>query len=287
MSIQYAQPTIWSAALLANLHANVVYSQAGVINTDYEGDIANEGDTVKITSVVSPAVRPYTKNTDITFDVLDDASSVLQITQSEYFAFQVDDVDARQAKPNFIPGATAEAAQKLALTTDAFVATKMAAGVAAGNQLGDVNVDPANPGSAYKLIIQLRSLLVKSFVPVTNRWLIVPPELYAVLLQDDRFIRADAAGTTEGLRNGQVGKIAGFTVFESTEVPEDEGVYTVLAGSPIATTYAEQISKTEFTRLEKRFADGVKGLHLYGASVIRPSALASALVSIETPEPPE
>ena len=39
-------------------------------------------------------------------------------------------------------------------------------------------------------------------------------------------------------------------------------------------SYAEQISSIEPYRMEKRFADAVKGLHVYGAKVTRPKAIA-------------
>jgi hypothetical protein len=53
-----------------------------------------------------------------------------------------------------------------------------------------------------------------------------------------------------------------------------------IAGSSIATTYAEQINKVEAFRPEKRFADALKGLHLYGAKVVRPEALVVASVKV-------
>ncbi len=42
----------------------------------------------------------------------------------------------------------------------------------------------------------------------------------------------------------------------------------MVASVPSATTYAEQIVKTEAFRQEAQFADGVKGLHVYGAKVL-------------------
>ncbi|HBJ72829.1 MAG TPA: coat protein, partial [Actinobacteria bacterium] len=48
------------------------------------------------------------------------------------------------------------------------------------------------------------------------------------------------------------------------------------AGSPIATSYAEQINKVVAYTPEKRFADALKGLHLYGAKVTRGTALVVA-----------
>jgi len=53
---------------------------------------------------------------------------------------------------------------------------------------------------------------------------------------------------------------------------------SVVAGSSIATSYAEQISKVEAFRPEKRFADALKGLHLYGSKVVRSEALVAGAV---------
>ena len=56
------------------------------------------------------------------------------------------------------------------------------------------------------------------------------------------------------------------------------GGQLAIAGSSIATSYAEQISKVEAYRPQLRFADALKGLHLFGGKVLRPQALVVASV---------
>lgn len=51
------------------------------------------------------------------------------------------------------------------------------------------------------------------------------------------------------------------------------GGQLAIAGSTIATTYAEQILKVVAYQPELRFADALKGLHVFGSKVIRPEAL--------------
>ncbi|HLR96194.1 MAG TPA: P22 phage major capsid protein family protein [Jiangellaceae bacterium] len=283
MAIANFIPEVWSAALLKALRDRLTYAQAGVINRNYEGDIARAGDTVHITSFNDPAVRTYTRNTNITWDQLSSTQQTLVVDQEKYFAFTVDDVDRRQALPGFVEEATVGASYNLAAEADSHVAGLMAAGVAAGNKLGAAGI--TSPEDAYDLLVELRTVLTRSNTPDDGRFVVIPPELYGVLLKDDRFIRADASGTTAGLRNGYVGRAAGFDVIESNRVPEDDSgedgtVYTVLAGHSIATTYAEQILNTEALRLEQQFGDGVRGLHVYGGKVIRPANLASADVTV-------
>ena len=50
----------------------------------------------------------------------------------------------------------------------------------------------------------------------------------------------------------------------------------MLAGTTYATTMAEQVRSVEAFRLEKKFADGVKGLHVYGVKVTRTESVVTA-----------
>ncbi len=279
MAIANFIPEVWSAALLKALRDRLTYAQAGVINRNYEGDIARAGDTVHITSFNDPAVRTYTRNTNITWDQLSSTQQTLVVDQEKYFAFTVDDVDRRQALPGFVEETTVGASYNLAAEADSFVAETMSDAVTGDNDRGAVTLG-AVEGDAYNLLVELRTILTRTNTPDEGRFVVIPPELYGLLLKDDRFIRADASGTTQGLRNGFVGRAAGFDVIESNRVPEDGGAFRVLAGHSIATTYAEQILNTEALRLENQFGDGVRGLHVYGGRVIRPANLAAADVSI-------
>lgn len=269
-------PEIWTAAALGALREELVFAQPGIINREYEGEIKQFGDTVHITSVNDPQVRDYAGT--ITWDDLTDLERALLIDQKKYFAFTVDDIDKAQAKADFVDEATKGASHNLALAADTFVATTMAAGVDASNQVGATTI--ATPDEAYKLLVKMRRILKRSYVPADQRWITVPPEMYSLLLEDKRFTDASKSGTTDTLRNGQVGRAAGFDVIEANTVPETGGVFTVIGGHPMATTYADQILKTESVKLENRFGDGIRGLHVYGAKVIRPKALVTAEVTV-------
>jgi len=130
------------------------------------------------------------------------------------------------------------------------------------------------PSSMREVLVELRGELTNSRVPTEGRWMIVPPWFYGMLLKEDRFVSAEKAGTAAGLRNGQVGQAAGFTILQSHNVPNTAGEdYKVMFGTSRAITFANQIAKIEGYRVEKRFADAVKGLNVYGAKVVRPEAL--------------
>lgn len=224
-------------------------------------------------------VGDYTPHTDISIAALSDTNQALIVNQSKFFAFEVDDVEKRQAISDVIAPATSNAAYQLADLADQYIAGLMKDGVATGNKL--TAVTSAAAAKLYETIVDLGVLLDEASVPSQGRWVVITPAQYGLLLKDERFISAsDSANAT--LRNGIVGEAAGFSVRKSNNVPTTSGVSTIIAGSSIATTFAEQISSVEATRKEKGFADIVKGLHLYGAKVTSPKALATVDYSIST-----
>lgn len=284
MTVRNFVPEIWSSRLLVATRKALVYAAPNVVNRDYEGDIAEAGDTVRITSVSRPAIGTYVPgSTTITPENLTTGQRTLVVDQSKYWAFSIDDVDKRQAKSNLIPQAMSEAAYGLADTVDQYVAG-LYTQIAAANFLNVVGspIDTYTaPTDFYnKILVPLRTKLTKANVPTAGRYVIVPPDGYASLLLDERFIKADNAGTDAGLRNGLVGRAAGFDIYESNNCPVPTGDTTVVqAGVGAAITFAEQINKTEAYRPENGFEDAVKGLAVYGAKVIRPDHLAAAFIN--------
>lgn len=271
--------TVWSNRLLTRLFAAHVFGQAGVINRDYEGEIANAGDTVKITGIGEVTIGDYVKNTDIDPpETLTDSTRSLLIDQAKYFNFQVDDVDAAQAQPKFMGGAMQEAAFGLSDAADTFLAAKYV-DVDAGNILTGIT---PTADTAYELLVDMGVSLDESNVPQGGRWAIVPPWFHGLLLKDDRFVAAGTPATDAVIRNGLIGEAAGFQILKSNNVAKtgsDDEIYHPLAGHAMAWSFAEQINKVEAYRPQLRFADAVKGLHLYGAKVVRPTALVTCPIT--------
>jgi hypothetical protein len=105
-------------------------------------------------------------------------------------------------------------------------------------------------------------------LPAENRFVVVPPWVKGLLLQNSTFVTASAP---EVVLNGQIGQIAGLNVLVSNNIKTTGSAPVVshmIAGHPSAWTYAEQITNLEGLRLEGSFADAVRGLHLYGAKVL-------------------
>ena len=287
MAITTFIPELWSARLLYALdNAHVA---TNLVNRNYEGVIANQGDTVHINSIGAVTVKDYTKNTNIADpEVLTTSDQTLDIDQAKYFNFQVDDVDKAQISGEIIDTAMGRSAYALADVSDAFLLKTIANGVASANKIGaKATLTALTASNVYENIVKMRTLLDKANVPTTGRTIVVPPEVYALLLLDDRFAKSGSDSGQNALLNGMVGRVAGFDVFMSNNcVSGTDGgsgstpYFVITAQVAAATTYAEQIIKTEAYRMEKRFADAVKGLHVYGAKVTDGSQIAAMYCSV-------
>lgn len=287
MAVTTFIPEIWNARLLYALEK--AHVATNLVNRNYEGEISNHGDTVHINTIGAITVKSYTKNTDIADpEVLSTTDQTLVIDQSKYFNFQVDDVDKVQAAGELVDTAMGRAAYALADVSDAYLLGVIAAGAAAGNTIGSAAAPVALTASnVYENIVKLKTKLDKANVPNTGRTIVVPPDVHSLLLLDDRFAKSTATAGQEALINGLVGRIAGFDVYMSNNVKTGTGTDTgktpyfeITAQITDATTYAEQIIKTEAYRMEKRFADAVKGLHVYGAKVTDGTKIAKLLASV-------
>src|SRR5690606_8934238 len=134
MAINNFKPEYWSAKLLLALRATARYTQAGVINRDYEGEISQAGDTVHITSFGDPTIDDYTvASTTITYPALSDATRALIVDQAKYWSFSVDDIDKRQALDGFTSAATQGAASGLSLAADEYLSGLMVTAVDGGS----------------------------------------------------------------------------------------------------------------------------------------------------------
>lgn len=276
MALNNFIPQVWAALLLQVLRKDLVYGQPNVINTDYEGDISRMGDTVKINSIGDVTIGDYTKNTNISDpETLSDSQLTLLINQSKFFNFQIDDIDKAQQNPKVMSAAMSRAGYGLADVADQYIAS-LYSGIAAGNSIG-TDASPIVPTSttAYEQLVDLGTKLSEASVPKSGRWVVIPPWYHGLLQKDDRFVKAGTMNSDDVLRNGMVGRAAGFDVLESNNVPNTAGaLYKIIAGYNGAWSYADQISSVEGYRPEKRFADAMKGLHLYGAKVTRDTGLA-------------
>ena len=84
-----------------------------ITNSDYFGEIANMGDSVKIIKEPEITVQPYLRGKTITPQDLDDEDFSLTIDKANYFAFKVDDIEEAHSHVNFQSLASDRAAYRL------------------------------------------------------------------------------------------------------------------------------------------------------------------------------
>ncbi len=276
MALDNFIPEIWSGQLLVNLKNSLVFGSELVANRNYEGEISRFGDTVRINSIGAVSVSSYTKNTDHAVpEVLSDSQMVMVIDQAKMFNFQIDDVDRAQQNPKLMAAAMREAAYALGADADTFVANLLNSG--ATSLGGDVTANAAADwDNLYPAFVDLSVKLDENNAPGDGRFAVVSPAILGVLRKDDRFVSfgTEANRATIAGDNRAVGTIAGFTVLVSNRGPlSGSSNPQIFAGHSMATTYADQIESLEAYRPERRFADAMKGLHVYGGEVIRPELL--------------
>lgn len=267
MAVTSFIPKLWSARLLAHLDkAHVV---ANLVNRDYEGEIKAYGDTVKINQVGAITVNDYSKTDIEDPQELTTSEKTLVINKQKYFNFQIDDVDAAQVRTSLMDEAMQRAAYALADETEKILLTEMDT-EATSKLTPTKTLDKTN---IYEELIKVKVKLDEKNVPTIGRFLIIPPDVHGLLLAADLIVGTGGAMAESITKNGFVGTILGFDVYLSNNMGSLTNGTGAIAGVKMACTFAEQIVQTEAYRMEKRFADAVKGLNVFGCKVIYPDAL--------------
>ena len=279
MSINSFIPTIWSETLYNELQKNFV--AVNHCNRDFEGEIKKRGSVVNICGVGDIVLKNYTKDVDISApEALSDTVTQLTINQAKFFNFQIDDVSKAQCSPKLMEAAMQRAAEVIANDADRYVFSlyEFAGGVFF-NRLSGTE-------SLYDTILAAREFLYENNVgDGTELYLEVSPKVAARILKEKIAIPSTSE---ESIASGYLGSIFGCKIYvcNNVDVNVDDvnPIHNCLLRTKRAITFADQLSEIEAYRPEKRFADAVKGLHLYGAKVVYPKELACISVEFEGEE---
>ena len=263
MAIANFIPQVWSARLQENLHKALVFGS--LCNRNYEGDIAQWGDTVHINSLKDITVKTYDPAVSIAEpEQLSGTDITLTIDHGSYYNFFINDVDAAQACADVMDAAMRNAAYQLAANAEAYIISTIREG--AGQKL-TAAMPTAENGKLYEKLLDIKTAFDTAKVPRHDRKLVIPPALEAMLLLDNRFITGSAAAA-DRLAEGAVARALGFDIYISVDLDNE-----IIAMIPDAVTFANQITKVDAYRPERGFSDGLKGLCLSGAKVILPDAV--------------
>ncbi len=264
MAISSFIPTVWSETLLTELDSQ--YVAVRNCNREFEGDIKRKGSVVKIGSISDISVFDYTKDTDMQApQTLSDSAVSLTIDQAKAFNFQIDDIDRAQSQPKLMKAALHKAANALADVADKHI-------FAMHDQAlydNTVFAGMVDASSIIQWIAKARQLLlVNGVTDASDIVLEVSPAVASLILQAKLNIATD---NTDIMNNGYIGKLLGFDIYASHNVVVDEdNVSKCFVRTRRAIAFAEQLNEVEAYRPESRFADAIKGLHLYGAKLVYP-----------------
>jgi len=297
-------PEIWSGKLVEKFYASTVLS--AISNTDYEGEIKNQGDKVKIRTKPTITISDYRADGLLALQRPTGNVIELAIDKGKYFNTILDDVMDVQSDLNLLSMWSDDAAEQMKITIDTDVlanilgqAASQNKGATAGKVSGNINLGVTSSGplsvvarspSSGKVeivdaILRLGQALDEQNVPETGRWIVLPTWA-ATLIKQSELREAYLSGDgTSMLRNGRIGMVDRFTLYTSNLLPSGvagglaAGEYVMYAGHAHGLTFASQVSKVETLRSEQTFGTVLRGLQVYGYKVVDSTAIAQAIIT--------
>jgi hypothetical protein len=301
-------PEIWSGKLVEKFYAATVL--AAISNTDYEGEIKNKGDRVKIRTKPTITIQNYNVDQLLALERPLGGTTELYIGNGKYFSLILDDVMEIQSDLNLLSMWSDDAAQQLKIAVDKDVlqglvggAAPQNRGTAAGVITGNVNlgakgaalsVVSKNPGvgdvELLDVLMRMGQVLDEQNIPEVGRWVVLPAWAGRQIKQSELRQAYLSGDSVSMLRNGRLGMVDRFTIYVSNLLPSNGGPnadtgdfnvgeWPIFAGHAHGLTFASQISKVETLRSELTFGQILRGLQVYGYKVIDGKALVEARVT--------
>lgn len=264
-------PIIWSAKVLEDKKKKHIFG--ALANRDYEGEIKQQGDQVRIPQVGYPAINDYTRNnfgTGLTLETPNVASMTLTVDQEKYFDIAIDDVDIIQSKPEYVSKLRKNAAYKLADTQDSYIAglyTQAGLKTTSNDSSTRVLISSSNVKTEFLL---MGKKFDENNVEREGRWAAISPAMQFELIDAGILEQSNNDVTWN---NGFVGRAYGFDLFVTNNLTStnSSSVNLLFGVKNESITLAEQVVKMEMADLfaaQKGFGIAIGGLHVYGARFI-------------------
>ena len=216
----------------------------------------------------------------------------LLIDKGKYFAFPINSVEKKQADINFMDKWSDDAAQQMKIAVDSDVLSGVYAdahasnkGATAGAISGNINLGAAGApveitkANVIDKIVELGQVLQEQNVPETGRWIVIPAWMGTRIKTSDLKDASLSGDGTSTLRNGRIGRIDKFEVFESNNLPYayDSAAavngFHIIAGHKSAITFASQMVENEMIPDPNDFGKLIRGLQVYGYKTIKAEGL--------------
>lgn len=198
------RPNVWSKEVLMFVKSNLVLLP---LIRHYDADVKSSGQTVEIPNVSAITASLKAQNTVVTLNYNTETKTTITINRHYESSFLVEDILATQSNYSTRSDYTQAAAYAIAEKVDSDIAKVMTAAFTGYGAYGTALND--------NLILTVNRYLSENKAPRTDRSIVVHPKGEAELLAIDKFVRYDALGTGEAIKNGKLGTIYGSTVYMS------------------------------------------------------------------------
>lgn len=285
-------PEVYSGKLVEKFYRSTVFGD--IASTDYEGDIAGQGSNVKIRTVPDVTVSDYVVGAGLTAQYPTNNSVNLSISQAKSFMVALPLVSSRQSDIDLADVFANDGANQLKIAADAEMLETIPASVSADNSGATAGVVSNNinlgtsaapvtltKANVVDFIVDCGLVMDEQNVSEEGRWFVAPPWLIALIKQSDLKIASLAGDSVSILRNGKVGMIDRFTIYQSQNLLQQvvpTPATHCLFGHAAGLTFAAQIMETQMIDNPNDFGYLIRGLMVFGFAVVEPKYIGSAIV---------
>jgi hypothetical protein len=264
-------PMLWSKKLNAKYYVDNQLTE--ITNTNWEGEIKNQGDTVRIRTAPTLTISDYVIGGNLQYEVPTPIYQDMLIEKAKSFAFQCNDVQEAQADMNLLNMYMEDAAKQLKISiteevffslfcttagntagTDPYTLSTTAActrGCAAANQGAtagtksaslDLGTDAspldvtASAALLLTTILRMAAVLDEQNVPESGRFLIMSPVDRQIMMNTDLAQAYFTGDNSSIVRTGKIGMIDRFTLYVSNMLPRAAATKGWVIGSAATST---------------------------------------------------
>lgn len=269
-------PEIWSKKLLQKFYAASVTT--AICNTDWQGEILGQGNTVQIRQRPDVLVNASIENQKINWQDVVDIKQSFTIDYAFDAAVKIGNIDMHQMDINLQAELVDEISNRLRLAIETTVLG--AAYSSAGTTLTTgAPAAWATAGNPIKTLAAAQAALNIASVPVENRWVLLHPSMVQYLIQETALYALNAGTPSGALQMGYVGELAGFKIYQSPLVVgagTSGSHFKAMAGHTTAITLATQFTQFEVdVPLQDYYGKGIRAQNCFGFKVVKPEALVT------------
>jgi hypothetical protein len=283
-------PVVYSGKLVEKFYKTTVFGE--IATTDYEGDISGYGAQVVIRTVPDITVSTYVIGNGLVPQYPSRNSVTLNINQAYSFNVGLNIVDVRQSDVDLSDIFANDGSIQLKIAADADMLATIPTQVDASNTGNTAGQDSANlylgtlaapltiiptgtTSTTTETVIDhitfMGQALDENNVSDEGRWLVAPPWYINLIKRSDLRIASLAGDGVSVLRNGKVGVVDRFNIYQSRNVAKNTAgttSWSVMFGHSAGLAFAAQIVEAQMIDNPSDFGYLIRGLMVFGFQVI-------------------